>query len=397
MEHRMLQLPTIHGRLKFNSKSIMTDLEISMFYRIHLRRKIMKVIESEKLRERKEYTFTLERNVLGVPTFVLNTRATDKLNMLEHKWKTSSGEVKFRFSRNPITPLPQVEHARYFDALVGIFATRWRPDGYLWFSISEVIRFVDLNPNNRGARKAVLETILRYRRCSAEWENSWNGRTKSWNTHFIEETDIWDEQTGTLKRNPRSSRKKEQLHRITFCKHIVESLKDSHTRVFLTDSLKQLKADSYAVYRYFYGFSDRSKVHRNIDYLKSVFPWTGRQSRFKPWLEKRLEECFEKGFIEEYEFKDERVFVKCKSLKEYKDSAPVIEIKHRAKKTTQTKTKKVSTAKMTPEALMEEYYRRKQLGEIKPEHAEVIDMMISSGQQELTISLLKTHLAANEY
>lgn len=347
----------------------------------------MKLIENEKMRKRRDYTLTLERNVLGVPTFVLNPKTSSKLGILEHSWTTSAGEMFFRFVRDPATPFPQVEHARYFDALVGLFATRWNPDGDLWFSISEVIRFVDQKSNNSGARKAVLETILRYRRGAAEWKNSWNGRTKTWNTHFIEATDIWDEQTGELKRNPRSSRRKEQLHRITFCKHIVESLKDSHTRVFLTDSLKQLKADSYAVYRYFYGFSDRSKVHRSIEHLSHVFPWTGRISRFAPWLEQRLEECYQKGFVENYEFKDNRVFVKCKALRELAKSADVIELK-----TTDKKPKKIQSTKATPESLIEEYYSRKAAGNIDVEHAKAIDAMIAIGQTDLVVSLLRTHL-----
>ena len=355
----------------------------------------MKVIKSDKLRERQEHTMTLERNVLGVPTFVLHAKSADKMSIIEHTWTVRSGEMKFRFVRDPETPLPQVEHGRYFDALVGIFANRWNRDGDLWFSISEVLRFVNQKTNNRGARNAILETILRYRRAGAEWENSWNGRTKSWNTHFIESTDLWDEMTGELKRNPRSSRKKDQLHRITFCKHIVDSLKEGHTRVFLTDSLKKLKADSYVVYRYFYGFSDRSKVHRDIGDLMSVFPWTGRPSRFQPWLEERLDECFKKGFIEEYEFKDGRVFVKCKSLREYKDSAPVIEIKQQSKRNSSTKIKKVATSNMTPESLLAEYYARKQKGEIKEDHLEVFDMMIKKGNSDLLTSLLRTHLADN--
>lgn len=351
----------------------------------------MKVIESDKLRQRRDYTLTLERNVLGVPTFVLHAKSADKISVLEHSWGTSSGKMNFRFVRDPETPFPLVGHARFFDALVGIFSTRWNPQGDLWFSLSEITRFVDAKANSRGSRKAILEAILRYRRCSAEWENSWNGKTKSWNTHLIESTDIWNEETGELKRNPRSSRKKDQLHRITFCKHIVDSLKDTHTRVFLTDSLKQLKADSYAVYRYFYGFSDQSKVHRSVDSLMNVFPWTGRKSRFQPWLEARLEECLEKNFISSYEFKDSRVHVKCKSLTEHKKSSPVVDINTYGNN--KNHTRKVLISKLTPQALLEEYYSRKQKGAISQEHIDIIDMVIGKGNNELTTSLLRSHLS----
>ena len=339
-------------------------------------------------------TFTLERNVLGVPTFVLNPKSAEKLEALTHTWTNDRGLMEFTYSKSPKTPFPLVEHARYFDALIGLFSDRWNPEGYLFFSVAEVLRFAGKGSNNGGNRKAVLEAIRRYQFCQASWEQSWKGGKTTWVGSLIPESDIWNFSTGELKRNPRNSRTKESLHKIRFNEHIVNSLKDSNTRVFMTESIKSLKPDSYAVYRYFYGFSDQSKIRRKIEKLDTVFPWTGRKSRFQPWLEKRLEECFQKGFLEGYELKDGYVSVKCKSLKEYKDNAPVIEIKQRAKKTTRTKTKKVSTTKMTPEALLEEYYRRKQLGDIKPEHADIIDMMISSGQQDLTVSLLRNHLGS---
>ena len=352
----------------------------------------MPVIESKKLHERKELTFTLERNILGVPTYVLHAKSSETSDTLKHTWQNSKGVMEYSFCRTSLAPFPQVEHARYFDSLIGLFATRWNPDGYLWFSIAEILRFSGKNPKNGGARKAVLEAIRRYQFCQASWQQSWNGGLSTWVSSFIPESDIWDNDTGDLKRNPRNSRHKEQLHKITFCKHVVTSLKDSHVRVFLTKSLKELKADSYAVYRYFYGFSDKSKVNRKLDSLMTIFPWNGRKSRFQPWLEKRLEECFQKGFIDEYEFKDDRVFVKCKSLREYKDSAPVIEIKNK-RKSKKTTIKKILTSNMTDEALLQEYFSRKQAGQIKPEHAETIDMMIAKGQKDLTVLLLRNQLA----
>ena len=356
----------------------------------------MPVVESSKLRQRLDQTFILEQNILGVPTFVLNTKSAEKLSKLEHSWKTRTGEpMRYKFMRTD-TPFPQVEHARYFDALIGLFATRWNPDGHLWFSLSEVIRFAGLNPKNRGARNSVLEAIKRYIYCHAVWEGSWKGLSKTWGNPFIIESDIWDEQTGELKRNPRSSRKKEQLHKITFNQHVVESLKASQTRVFLTDSLKSLKPDSYAVYRYFYGFSDQSKVIRYLTDLMNVFPWTGRASRFQPWLEARLKDGLEKGFVDSYDFKEGRVEVKCKSLKEHQDSAPVIELKAnesiKNKKKPKGKTK-MKASKVTDEAILEEYYRRKIDGLLENNMVKAVELMLSAGLKEHAINALKDRLA----
>lgn len=354
----------------------------------------MVVIESDKMLERKEKTFTLERNVLGVPTFVLNTSAANKITRLEHSWKTSQGKVEYVFFRNTAVPFPQVEHARYFDALVGTFSKRWNKEGQLWFSISEIARFSGHKPTP-GARKAILETIRRYMYSCATWENSWNGRSMRWSNPFITKTDIWDENTGELKRNPRSSRKKPNLHCITFNEHVVKSLEDAHTRVFLTESLRSLKPDSYAIFRYFYGFSDRSMVHRSIEDLLNVFPWTGRRSRFVPWLEARLKECFDKGFVEKYEFKDERLFVKCKSLREHAVSAPVIEMRSNQVKNSRTKTLKPAKKKiqnLTDEAILEEYFRRKQDGDFDENFVSIIDVMLSKNLKEMAIKNIENYL-----
>ena len=353
----------------------------------------MVVIESNKLTERHEKTFTLERNILGVPTFVLNPKASKSITRLEHSWKTSRGEVHYVFFRDSETPFPQVEHARYFDSLVGKFATRWNPEGHLWFSVAEIIRFSGQKPTP-GARKAILETIRRYMYSCATFENSWNGKFQRWSNPFITSTDIWDEQTGELKRNPRSSRKKPNLHRITFNEHVVQSLKDSHTRVFLTESLRSLKPDSYAIFRYFYGFSDRSVVHRDVEDLLNIFPWTGRKSRFLPWLEARLEECVAKGFVDYFEFKDGRLFVKCKSLREKSESAAVIELKSSETKnprTKKSKPRKALVSKLTDEAVLEEYFRRKQDGLLEDYVVQIVDMLISKGESELAIKNLKNH------
>ena len=354
----------------------------------------MTVCENNRLDDRWEKTFILERNVLGVPTFVLNSRAATKLTRLEHSWKTIQGQVDYVFFRNSAVPFPLIEHARYFDALVALFATRPHQGGHLWFSLSEIARFAGKTSRPDNLRKPVLETIRRYMHSCAVWENSWRGFQERWSNPFIVSSDIWDEQTEELKRNPRSSRKKENLHRITFNEHVVKSIQDSHTRIFLTETLRTLKPDSYAIFRYFYGFSDRSEVHRSLDDLLSVFPWTGRKSRFLPWLEARLEECFKHGFIEHYEFKNGRLFVKCKSFKDRGQNADVINLESNLvtnPRSKSTKPKKAKASKLTGEAILEEYYRRKQDGLLEDYVIQIVDMLIAKGDSELAIKNLKNH------
>ena len=361
----------------------------------------MVVIESDALKnQRQMMTFSLERNVLGVPTFVLNTKSNESTDVLTHSWKNEKGILKFTFTKTPKSPFPQVEHARYFDTLIGLFATRWNPEGYLYFSVAEALRFSGKDPRSGGNRKAVLEAIRRYQFCQASWEQSWNGGNTTWVGSFIPESDIWEDSTGELKRNPRNSRRKEALHKIRFNEHIVTSLKESNTRVFLTDSIKKLKPDSYAVYRYFYSFSDISKVIRNIENLMNIFPWTGRKSRFQPWLEARLKECLEKKFIASYEFKEGRVYVKCRSLKEHKESSPVIELKpavslKKPSKRSRTTTS-IKASHITDEAVLEEYYRRKQEGLLEEKTIEALDMMLAAGLKGPAIAALKNRLAKHE-
>lgn len=355
----------------------------------------MVVIESDTLKARHQMmTFSLERNVLGVPTYVLHAKSSERTDPLLHSWKNERGLMEFSFSKTAKAPFPLLEHARYFDALIGLFATRWNPEGYLYFSVAEVLRFAGKGPNSGGNRKAVLEAIRRYQFCQASWEQSWKGGKTTWVGSFIPESDIWEVATGELKRNPRNSRNKEALHKIRFHPRIVESLQNSNTRVFLTESLRKLKPDSYTVYRYFYGFSDQSKVRRNLDDLMRVFPWSGRKARFQPWLEARLKDTFDKGFVESYEFKEDRVEVKCKSLKEHKESSPVIELN--AHETTKKKSKRksnIKASKMTDEAILEEYYRRKQDGSLEDETIQAVEMMLVAGLKAPAIAALKSRMA----
>lgn len=263
-------------------------------------------------------SYPLERNILGIPIYVLHPKAAEKFPSMSTSWDVGDGKVEFTFVRG-VSPFPIPQHAMIFDILLGMFARNWRADGVLYFSFSDVLRAAGKNPTSVNGRKCIEETILRYRRCSAQFEKSWynQGRLTTWNGHFITETDIWDLETGkrTLKRNPRNAQGVEHYHMLRFSEKIVESLRAKHYRIFYKHSLA-LKPDAYLVFRYFYGFGDRNPIHRTLAQLREIFLWTGQASRFKPWLEKRLNDCKEHGYIQWFEIKKTSVTVKCKKLSE---------------------------------------------------------------------------------
>ena len=263
-------------------------------------------------------SYPLERNMLGVPTCVLHPKAAEKVQALFTSWDGGDGKLEFTFIRG-ISPFPIPQHAMIFDVLLGMFARNWRPDGCLYFTFSDVLRAAGKNPNSGTGQKCVEEAILRYRRCTAQFETSWykQGRRTTWNGHFITHTDIWDvdENGRTLKRNPRNGRKTEYYHMIRFNAEIVDSLERNYYRILHKHTLS-LKSDTYVVFRYFYSFGDRKPTHRTFDQLRTVFLWMGQANRFKPWLEKRLNECVEAGYMQWFEIKKTSVSVKCNKLKD---------------------------------------------------------------------------------
>jgi hypothetical protein len=371
-------------------------------------------------------SYGLNRNVLGVPTFALHSKSATKLMKLEYNWQTKEGLFEFEFRRiDPDIPFPIPQHALYFDLLVALFAEQWNEGGDLYFTIASVLKNAGKDPDGR-ARDAVIETIKRYMFCNASWENSWNGRQRTWSNPLINACNIWDGdgniRTGKLGRNPRNCKDRDDLHSLTFCKQIVDSLNDGYNRIFYTQAINgKLKPDSYAVYRYFYGFSDQSEVHRSLEHLMQVFPWTGRESRFKPWLESRLSECLDNGFIQNYKFKDDRVFVKCKNLKELTSKETItLDLEHdtnvsgyrwkknqdgsmKKRKQKITKGSGATTAKrfnaddLTDEAVLEEYLSRKEKGLYAQKSVEVLDMLIEDSKDiKALIPSIRRFLARTE-
>ena len=232
-------------------------------------------------------TVGLERNLLGVPIFVLNTKAARSLSQLVYSWPLKGGKnATFIFSRTGDNPFPQSQHAMYLDILLAMFAVNFREDGVLYFRISDVLRAAGKDPRSQGAKEAVIAAIHRYRLCHMDWNFAWMGRGEAWSGSIIEHSNLWDEddkghlnpRNGRSNRNPRNNHDKEKWHTVRFHPYIVESIRDGHTRIILASVMGSgIKHDAFCVYRYFYGFSDRSEVKRSILHLMTAFPWTGQK------------------------------------------------------------------------------------------------------------------------
>lgn len=269
---------------------------------------------------------TIEANVIGVPTFALNSRSASAVREIRHEWVRPTGEIaRFNFIRGGDTPFPIVQHAFYFDILLAMFAHNFREDGVLKFKFSDVLRNAGKKPGSTGGIVAIKETIKRYIRSFAEWQLSFDGREQSWVGHFIVHSSINDDDCRGVKRNPGNTRNSDDSwHEIKFGEYIVQSISDRKVRLVLTDVLKSgLSAETYCVYRYFKRFSDNSEIRRGLGQIKKSLNCNMRDSKFKVWLLKNLNKLLNSGFIEYFEINELGVRVKLKTLRLLKSETAI--------------------------------------------------------------------------
>lgn len=348
----------------------------------------------------------LERNILGVPICVLNPKAAHLFEYLEHQWSTKEGaELSFRLYRSGDSKigLPTTEHARWLHILLAMFAANWNEKGFLNFTFSQALRVAELKPNS-AARNTIYETIQRYSKCLASWDQAWDGRLKSWNYPFIVESDLFDEH-GNLKKNPRKAKSPDEFQQIRFCEPIVDSLKNERTRRLISTSIfkSEISSAAYMLYSYFYGFSDQTPVERSFEHLLRVFPWKSRLSKFIDWLDQNLNECQKHGYIEFYDINKKGVRVKSKNIKQLKPM--IIELEKtsdderryaltvdkrdnmKPRKIRASKPKKVvPTNNLTDEAILEEYYSRKDKRILAEETVETVESFLEIISPKSTVS-----------
>jgi len=350
----------------------------------------------------------IERNILTVPMFVLHAKAAKSLSQLVYTWKPKDAlKAVFRFSRTGEDAFPLTQHALYLDIMLGMFAANFREDRLLYFRYSDILRAAGKNPHSQGARRALKEAIKRYFRCHVAWEYSYKGREDSWSGSIIEGTSLFNEEAI----NPRNAATcddddKEAWHFVRLNQYITDSIKDGHTRIFLTKILRMgLKHDSFCVYRYWYGFTDQSIVKRSLDQLRAAFPWTGRRDRFVHWLDKRLAELLRRGLIEHYSITEGLVCVKCTPLadieQETKGKAVLVDhdVPADAKLVSpvapDSKTRRLRTTinKLPAPALLEKYFELKAAGDVSPAIAGTLDRLIADRQSDIYIPALRSYLS----
>jgi hypothetical protein len=356
------------------------------------------------------HTIALESNLLGVPIGVLHPSSAKKSKSLNYSWKTESGVYEYKFERisdEDAFPIPQ--HTRFFDILIALFAQNWNADGMLYFRFSDILSVIGTK-ESQGSRTSIYETIRRFQRCNATWQNSWDGRVTTWSSPLIVGSSVFDNK-GTLKKNPRRSLDEKNWHCIKFCEPIVMALRDQNKRIFFKSMYScGLTPESYIVYRYFFKFNDRSHVIRDIDKLLSVFPWNSTQKKFLVWMNERLSEAKSKNFVEDYEINTKFISVKCSPIGEID---PTIEINKDASSTPhllsidkkgnliakknkrKSDRKDMKTSQLTYEDCLAEYQSRLDQGQIDPFDQEIVSLLFAQFNKDRSDEKRKKNLMTN--
>ena len=362
-----------------------------------------------KIRLRDEYKVTdlpesvgVNPSLLNAPIYVLHNAAAGKLDCIEVKWTQSIGgetiNKSFRFIRAATDKFPTVTHAKYLDILLAMFSQNWNPEGILHFRYSDVLRIAGKAPVSR-AREAIQQTILRYHRHVTEWENCWNGRIDTLTFNIIRKSSVIDDKGHITHKSPRRSKKKDDWHTVVFDPEVVSALKDEKKRILLTDLFRELKHDTFCVYRYYYGYPDfyldkngrrqNNIIWRNIDILRNTFKWTGQRNRFSKWLNDRFDELYAMKLIDRPIWNKDGVGIHCRNLKELKDRPVILESEGVSMNSPGRKRKLGS---LTNEAVLEEFYCLKSSGKISPDISNPIELLLNNNMTDAAIGLIKSQI-----
>jgi len=337
-------------------------------------------------------TVGISQDLLNAPLFVLNPKSASLTNILVVKWKeekTINGRVqtikrKFSYIRSTAEPFPTVSHAIYLDILLCLFAKNWSEDGILYFRYTDIL--IAAGKSIKSSATPIQITIQRYRRHQTEWESiDEDGRIDNINYPIIRASSILDSDGQIIKgkkaKNPRRANSQDNWHTVTFDQEIVKALdpKKEQKRFLLTKAFKILKADSFCVYRYYYGFPDtridtvtgkKQPVHhfRSLEQLHKIFNWTGQKNRFKPWLEARFAELLKHNLIDKPFWTSETsVKIRCKNHTEVTEKKQLIESPTQGV---------INLNNITDETLVAEYYRYKSEGIIPQAECKGIDFLL---------------------
>ena len=323
-------------------------------------------------------SYGLEANLLGVPIYTLNSSSTVK--SLSCEWTGSNGELSiFQFERPDDVPFPLLPHAELFFTAIAMFTQQPVESGDLYFRLIDIAKNAG-RESGRGIFNTIKEMIWRYSRCQVHFHESWRlkdgkERYHTWHGPLILAENVFksSELKLTLKKNPKNSLSKEKWHSLKLHPMVVQSVKNSYVRYFLTENLQSdLSDEAKAVYRYFFSFSDKTSVFRSYEQLMSVFPWRSGKKRFCAWLDAQLNELTEAKPVEHYRLTDTGVYVK---------STPIALLKK--------KTKPQQFIDLTDDDLLGRFDDLRANGLIKDASAEAIQCLLFSNQKGLAVKQLR--------
>lgn len=250
-------------------------------------------------------TILAERNLLGVPIYVMNKNLAMKSIGFCHRWRSQTGaDASFELLRTGNYPLPTISHARILDLMIGMFANNFNDEGILRFRYEDILRLFNRS-RSRGGAIAIKEAILRYMTAACRRSERLDGRELSWSGFIIIASSM--SMTNDESKSPRNSKNPEDWNWIVFNPEIVKSIKSNDTRRLLAEIVcGDLKNEAYALYRYLCGFRDDKRLKRSYSQLATAINFADRRTnRFEVWLEKQLQVLKAKGYVSEYALYDD--------------------------------------------------------------------------------------------
>jgi len=354
----------------------------------------------------------MNRNLMWFPTSVLNSKSSFTQKSIKVHWESIDPATKelqkhlFEFSPMQNNPLPLAEHSKLFDILLALYSNNMFIHGddekdALYFRITDVAEIANRQYTD-GFRVSLAETVYRYMRCVAFWQNAYlaNGRRGDLSCTLIRESSLWDNSAGVAdykdRRRVRLSSPGRGSDKTTWCyvkfdNRITEVLHNGDTRLFLSEIIKSnLKPVPYIIYRYFYAFSDIEYVERSLSTLCQTFGFASRQTLFPKWFRSQLDEIAEVNLFDDYvwpedirNWEDARVRVKCKNF------------------TRQNPIKDMDTGKLqnidnlTNLVLLEYYLEFKRRSILSAETVNMLEFIERTGGRDIFYGALKEALKSN--
>lgn len=269
----------------------------------------------------------INRNIMTFPICVLDPKA--KVRGLQFEWVSYSLQkkrmVKHKYYAQMVKnsdgmsePFPITVHAKYLDALLGLYANNLPSKGEKFrFKVGDIAKILNIN-SDKTFYKNFYEMLKRYNNFIARWDESYldlgDRVTVKTNSSFI--LSYIDREEC---RNSHCGWNEIMIH-----PKIDETIRNLDTRLFYSQVFKEkLKKMEYHVYRYFYSFADNKEIRRKLKHVKECLTYTGKKDKFVKYLKTNLDALKNLGLVEYYDipkvrnpekFFESEMVVKCKSF-----------------------------------------------------------------------------------